>query len=70
LRRKHKKELYDLYSSPNMRVIKSRRLRWAGYVARMEKRRGAYRALVGKHEGRRPHGRPKRRRENNSKMDL
>jgi hypothetical protein len=47
------KELYALYSSPNIiRVIKSRRLRWAGHVARMEETRGAYRALVGKPEGR------------------
>jgi hypothetical protein len=47
-RRLHNKELYALYSSPNIiRVIKSRTLRWAGHVARMEERRGAYRALVG-----------------------
>jgi hypothetical protein len=46
-------ELYALYSSPNIiRVIKSRRLRWAGHMARMGERRGAYRALVGKREGR------------------
>jgi hypothetical protein len=46
-RRLHKKELYALYSSPNIiRVIKSRRLRWAGHVARMGERRGAYRILV------------------------
>jgi hypothetical protein len=52
-RRLHNKELYALYSSPNIiRVIKSRRLRWAGHVARMGKRRDAYRALVGKPEGR------------------
>jgi hypothetical protein len=51
-------------------VIKSRRLRWAGHVARMGKRRGAYRALVGKPEGRRPLGRPSRRWEDNIKMDL
>jgi hypothetical protein len=54
-RRLHNKELYALYSSPNIiRVMKSRRLRWAGHVARMGERRGAYRALVGKPEGRRP----------------
>jgi hypothetical protein len=54
-RRLHNKELYALYSSPNViRVMKSRRLRWAGHVARMGERRGAYRALVGKPEGRRP----------------
>jgi hypothetical protein len=52
-RRLHNKKLYALYSSPNIiRVIKLRRLRWAGRVARMGERRGAYRALVGKPEGR------------------
>jgi hypothetical protein len=52
-RRLHKKELYALYSSPNIiRVIKSRRLRWTGHVARMEDRRDAYRVLVGKPEER------------------
>jgi hypothetical protein len=61
-RRLHNKELYALYSSPNIiRVIKSRGVRWAGHVARMGERRGAYRALVGKPEGRRPLERPKRR---------
>jgi hypothetical protein len=70
-RRLHDKELYTLYSSPNIiRVIKSRRLRWAGHVARMGERTGAYRALVGKPEGRRPLGRPRRRWEDNIKMDL
>jgi hypothetical protein len=70
-RRLHNKELYALYSSPNIiRVTKSRRLRWAGLVARMGERRGAYRALVGKSEGRRPLGRPRRRWEDNIKMDL
>jgi hypothetical protein len=65
------KELYALYSSPNIiRVMKSRRLRWAGHVARMGERRGAYRALAGKPEGRRPLGRPRRRREDNIKQDL
>jgi hypothetical protein len=53
-----------------IRVIKSRRLRWAGHVARMGERRGAYRALVGKLEGRRPLGRPTRRWEDNIKIDL
>ena len=63
--------LYALYSSPNItRVIKSRRLRWAGHVARMAERRGTYRALVGKPEGRRPLGGPRRRWEDNIKMDL
>jgi hypothetical protein len=70
-RRLRNKELYTLYSSPNIiRVIKSRRLRWAGHVAYMGERRGAYRVLVGKPEGRRPLGRPRRRWEDNIKMDL
>jgi hypothetical protein len=70
-RRLHNKELHALYSSLNIiRVIKSRRLRWARHVARMGERKGAYRALVGKPEGRRPLGRPRRRREDNIKMDL
>jgi hypothetical protein len=61
-RRLHNKELYALYSSPNIiRMIKSRILRWAGHVARMGERRGAYRDLVGKPEGRTPLGRPRRR---------
>jgi hypothetical protein len=53
-----------------IRVIKSRRLRWAGHVACMGERRGAYRALVGKPEGRRPLGRPRHRWEDNIKVDL
>jgi hypothetical protein len=62
---------YALYSSPNIiRVFKSRRLRWAGHVALMGERRGAYRALVGKPEGRRPLGRPRRRLEDNIKMNI
>jgi hypothetical protein len=70
-RRLHNKKLFALYSSPNIiRVIKSRRLRWAGHVARMGERRGAYRALVRKPEGRRPLGRPRLRWEDNIKMDL
>jgi transcription termination factor 2 len=70
-RRIHNKQLYAQYSSPNIiRVIKSRRLRWAGHVARMEETRGAYRALVVKPEGGIPFGRPRRRWENNIKMDL
>jgi hypothetical protein len=60
-RRLRNEELNDLYSSPNViRVIKSRRMRWAGHVARMEERRGAYRILVGRSEGRSPLGRPRR----------
>jgi hypothetical protein len=70
-RRLHNKELYALYSSPSIiRVMKSRRLRWAGHVARMGERGGVYRALVGKPEGRRPLRRPRRRWEDNIKMDL
>ena len=53
----HNEELSDLYSSPNIvRVIKSRRMRWAGYVVRMGEERGAYRVLMGKPEGKRPLG--------------
>jgi hypothetical protein len=70
-RRLLNEELYAVYSSPNIiRVIKSRRLRWAGHVARVGKRRGAYRALVGKPEGRSLFGRPRRRWEDNIKMDF
>jgi hypothetical protein len=70
-RRLHNEELNGLYSSPNIiRVIKSRRMRWAGHVARMGEKRGAYRILVGRLEGRRPLGRPTRRWEDNIKMDL
>jgi len=62
--------LSDLYSSLNIiQVIKSRRKRWVGHVARMT-RRGAYRVLVGKTEGKRPLGRPSCRWEGNIKMDL
>ena len=53
-----------------MRVVKSRRMRWAGHVARMGEDRGVHRVLVGKPEGKRPLGRPRRRREDNIKMDL
>jgi hypothetical protein len=53
-RKLHNEELNDLYCSPNIvRVTKSRRMRWAGHVARMGKRRGLYRVLVGKPEGKR-----------------
>jgi hypothetical protein len=70
-RRLHNEELNDLYSSPNMiRIIKSRRMRWAGHVAAMGEKRGAYRILVGRPEGRRPLGRPRRRWEDNIKMDF
>jgi hypothetical protein len=61
-RRLHNEELNDLYSSPNIvRVIKSRGMRWVGYVARRGEERGAYRGLVGEWEGKRPLGRPRRR---------
>ena len=70
-RRLHKKELNDLYSSPNIvRVIKSRRMRWAGNVARLGEDRVVYRVLVGKPEVRRPLGRPRRRWVDNIRMDL
>ena len=70
-RKVHNKKLNNLYSSPNiLRVIKSRRMRWTGHVARMGEKRGVYRILIGKPEGKRPHGRPRRRWEDNIKMDL
>jgi len=70
-RKLHNEELNDLHSLPNiMRVVKSRRMRRAGHVACMGKDRGVYRVLVGKPEGKRPLGRPRRRWEDNTKMDL
>jgi len=67
----HNEELNDLYSSPNIvRVKKSRRMRWAGHVARMGEESGVYRVLVGKPEGRRPLGRPRRRWVYNIRMHL
>ena len=70
-RRLHNEELNDLYSSPNIvRVIKWRRMRWAEHVARVGEERGVYRVLVGKLEGRRPLGRPRRRLVDNIRMDL
>src|SRR5215469_11694499 len=70
-RKLHNEELKDLYSLPNIvRVVKSRRMRWAGHVARMGEGRGVHRVLVGKPEGKRPLGRPRRRWEDNIKMDL
>jgi hypothetical protein len=67
----HNDELHDLYSSLNIvRVVKSRRMRWAGHVARMGEGRGVYRVLVGRPEGKRPLGRPRCRWEDNIKMEL
>jgi hypothetical protein len=66
----HNEELHGLYSSPSIiRVIKARRIRWTGNVARMVEVRGAYNILVERPEGRRPLGRPRRRWEDNIKMD-
>jgi hypothetical protein len=61
-RKLHNEELHNLYSSPNIiRMIKSRRMRWTGHVAQMGETRNVYRILVGKPEGKRPPGRPRRR---------
>ena len=68
--KKHE-ELNYLYFLPNIvRVVKSRRMRWTGHVARMGEDRGVHRVLVGKPERKRPLGRPRRRWEDNIKMDL
>ena len=70
-RKLHNEELNDLYCSSNIvRVIKSRRMRWAGHVACMEEGRVVHKVLVGKPEGKRPLGRPRRRWEDNIKIDL
>jgi hypothetical protein len=70
-RKLHNGELHNLYSSPDIiRQIKSRRMRWAGYVARMGDGRNVYRVLMGKPEGKSPLGRPRRRWEDGVKMDL
>ena len=67
-RRLHNEELHN---SPNIvKVIKSRRLRWAGHIARMEEGRSAFKMLTGKPTGKRPLGRPRRRREDNIRMDV
>src|SRR5215469_13114309 len=70
-RKLHNEEFGDLFSLPNIvRVVKSRRMRWAGHVARMGEGRGVHRVLVGKPEGKGPLGRPRRRWEDNIKKDL
>ena len=70
-RKLHNEELNYLYSLPiTVRVVKSRRMRWAGHVARMGEDRHVHRVLVGKPEGKKPLGRPRRRWEDNIKMDL
>jgi hypothetical protein len=70
-RKMHNEELHKLYSSPDIiRQVKSRRMRWAGYVARMGEERKMYKFLVGKPEGKRPVGRPRRRWEDGIRMDL
>jgi hypothetical protein len=67
----HNDELHSVYSSPNIvRMIESRKMRWAGHVARMEEGRGVYMALVGRSERETPLGRPRRRWKHNMKMDL
>jgi hypothetical protein len=70
-RKLHNGELHNLSSSPDIiRQIKSRRMRWVGHVACMGEGRNVYRVLVGKPEGKRPLGRPRRRWEDGIKMDL
>jgi hypothetical protein len=70
-RKLHNEELHDLYSSPSIiRIIKSRRMRCAGHVARMGEKRNAFRLLVGKPERKKPLGRPRRRWVDNIKIDL
>ena len=70
-RKLHNEELHSLYRSTNIvSVIKSRRLRWAGHVARMKEVRSAFKILTGRPVGKRPLGRPRRRWENNMRMNL
>jgi hypothetical protein len=70
-KKSHNDELHSLYSSRNIvRLIKSSKMRWVGHVAGMGEGRGVYRVLVGGHEGKRPVGRPRRRWEDNIKLDL
>jgi hypothetical protein len=67
----HNEELHNLYSSPDViRQVKSMRMRWAGHVALMGEERKMYKVLVGKPEGKRPLGRPRRRWEDGVRMDL
>jgi hypothetical protein len=71
MRKLHNEELRDLYSSPSIiRIIKSKRMRLAGHVARMGEKRNPYRSLVGKPEGKRSLGRPRRRWVHNIRMDF
>jgi hypothetical protein len=70
-RKLHNEEIHDLYTSPSIiRIIKSMKMRWAGHVARMWEKRNLYRLLVGQPEGKRPLGRPRRRRVDKRKLDL
>jgi hypothetical protein len=70
-RKLHNEELHDLYSSPSIiRVVTSRRMRWAGHIARRGEKRNSYRLLVGKPEGQGPLGRPRRRLMYNIRIDL
>jgi hypothetical protein len=70
-RKVHNEELNDLYSLPKIpRVVKSKRMKWVGHVARMREERGVHRVLVGKHEGKKPLGRSKRRWEDNIKKNV
>jgi hypothetical protein len=70
-RKLHNEELHDLYSSSSIiRIIRSRRMRWAGHVARMGEKRNVYRLLVGRPEGKIPLGRPRRRWVDNIKVDF
>jgi hypothetical protein len=69
-RKLYNEELHNLYGSSIIRIIKSRRMRWAGHVTRLGEKRNGYRILVGKPERKRPLGRPRRRWEDNISMDL
>jgi hypothetical protein len=70
-RKLHNKELHDLYSLPSIiRIMKLRRMRWVGHVARMGEKRNSYRLMVGKRGGKRPIGRPRCRWVDNNRMDL